>query len=45
VPAYEALQQNAATAERMMDVLLRGVSTRQYEEAFPEIADTVSAPI
>ena len=32
VPAYEALQENGATAQRMMGALLRGVSTRQYEE-------------
>jgi putative transposase len=41
VPAYEALQENSATAERMMGALLRGVSTRQYEEVLPEMADTV----
>ena len=31
VPAYEALQENGATAQRMIGALLRGVSTRQYE--------------
>lgn len=41
VPAYEALQQNSDTAKRMMGALLRGVSTRQYEEVLPEMADTV----
>ncbi len=41
VPAYEALQENGATAERMMGALLRGVSTRQYEEVLPEMASTV----
>ncbi len=41
VPAYEALQENGATAERMMGALLRGVSTRQYEEVLPQMADTV----
>ena len=41
VPAYEALQDNGATAERMMGALLRGVSTRQYEEVLPEMAATV----
>ncbi len=39
VPAYEALQENSATAQRMMGALLRGVSTRQYEEVLPEMAD------
>lgn len=40
VPAYEALQSNDGTAERMMGALLRGVSTRQYEEVLPEMAAT-----
>lgn len=40
VPAYQALQDNGATAERMMSALLRGVSTRQYEEVLPEMAAT-----
>ena len=38
VPAYQALQENNATAERMMGALLRGVSTRQYEAVLPEMA-------
>lgn len=41
VPAYEALKDNGATAQRMMGALLRGVSTRQYEEVLPEMASTV----
>jgi putative transposase len=41
VPAYEALQDNEGTAERMIGALLRGVSTRQYEEVLPEMAATV----
>ncbi len=40
IPAYEALQDNGATAERMMGALLRGVSTRQYQEVLPEMAAT-----
>lgn len=40
VPAYKALQENCATAQRMMGALLRGVSTRQYEEVLPEMAET-----
>jgi transposase-like protein len=40
IPAYEALQSNDGTAERMMGALLRGVSTRQYEEVLPEMAAT-----
>ena len=41
IPAYETLQENEATAERMMGALLRGVSTRQYKEILPEMAETV----
>jgi len=41
VPAYEALQDNGATAGRMMGALLRGISTRQYAEVLPEMAETV----
>ena len=40
VPAYEALRENSATFQRMMGALLRGVSTRQYEEVLPEMAET-----
>jgi transposase-like protein len=40
VPAYECLQENSATAQRMMGALLRGVSTREYAEVLPEMAET-----
>ncbi|MGA8026206.1 MAG: IS256 family transposase [Bryobacteraceae bacterium] len=40
VPAYESLQENSATAQRMMGALLRGVSTREYAEVLPEMAET-----
>ncbi|HSU31117.1 MAG TPA: transposase [Bryobacteraceae bacterium] len=39
VPAYESLQENGATAQRMMGALLRGVSTREYAEMLPEMAE------
>jgi putative transposase len=41
VPAYEALQQNTATGERMLEILLNGVSTRRYRKVIPQMADTV----
>jgi transposase-like protein len=41
VPAYQALQTNSALASRMLDILLRGVSTRQYQHVLPEMAQTV----
>jgi putative transposase len=40
VPAYESLQENSATGQRMMGALLRGVSTREYAEVLPEMAET-----
>jgi putative transposase len=39
IPAYEAMQ-DARLGQRMLDVLMRGVSTRQYEAVLPEMADT-----
>jgi len=39
IPAYEAMQENGISA-RMLDVLMRGISTRQYAEVLPEMAST-----
>jgi len=39
VPAYEAMQENGMS-QRMLDVLMRGISTRQYAEVLPEMAST-----
>jgi len=39
IPAYEAMQENGIGA-RMLDVLMRGLSTRQYAEVLPEMAST-----
>ena len=41
VPAYEAMQQDAITGERMLEILLNGVSTRRYSRVIPEMAETV----
>jgi transposase-like protein len=41
VPVYEAMQQDTATGERMLEILLNGVSTRRYQRVIPEMADTV----
>ena len=41
VPAYEAMQENTTTGQRMLEILLNGVSTRRYERVIPEMADTV----
>ncbi len=39
IPAYAAMQ-DARLGRRMLDVLLRGISTRQYRNVLPEMADT-----
>lgn len=39
IPAYETMQ-DARLGRRMLDVLMRGISTRQYEEVLPEMAST-----
>ncbi len=41
LPAYEAMRRDEALGSRMLEILLRGVSTRQYEAVLPAMAETV----
>jgi len=41
IPAYEAMQKDCRLADRMLDILINGVSTRRYEHVLPEMAETV----
>jgi putative transposase len=41
IPAYEAMCQDGRLGSRMLEILLRGVSTRQYRAVLPEMAETV----
>ena len=41
VPAYEAMRHGEGLGSRMLEILLRGVSTRQYRAVLPEMAETV----
>lgn len=41
VPAYEALRQDRGLGQHMLGALLRGVSTREYQEVLPQMAATV----
>ena len=41
VPAYEAMRKDGRLADRMLDILINGVSTRRYEQVLPEMAETV----
>lgn len=41
VPAYAALQKDARLADRMLEIMMAGVSTRRYEQVLPEMAEQV----
>lgn len=41
VPAYEAMRKDGTTGQRMLEILLDGVSTRRYQRVIPEMAETV----
>lgn len=37
IPVYAALQDDAALRERLLSIVMRGVSTRHYHEVLPEV--------
>ncbi len=41
IPAYEAMRKDGQLADRMLEILIDGVSTRRYEGVLPEMAATV----
>ena len=41
VPAYTALQANQGLADRMLELVMNGVSTRRYARVLPKMADQV----
>ncbi len=41
VPAYEAMQKDARLADRMLSIVINGVSTRNYRKVLPEMAEQV----
>ena len=41
IPAYEALRKNQAASQYMLGALMRGISTREYHEVLPKMAETV----
>jgi transposase-like protein len=38
VPAYAAMQDDAGLRERLLSIVMRGVSTRNYQEVLPKLA-------
>jgi putative transposase len=41
IPAYEALRKNEGLSQYMLGALMRGISTREYHEVLPQMAETV----
>ncbi len=41
IPAYKAIRENGSLADRMLEILIAGVSTRRYETVIPAMAETV----
>lgn len=41
VPAYETINANGKLGDRVLEILMSNVSTRNYERVIPEMADTV----
>ena len=41
IPAYEAMGKDHRLADRMLSILLNGVSTRRYKDVLPEMAEQV----
>jgi len=41
IPAYEAMRSSGRLGERVLEILMRGVSTRNYKKVLPEMAETV----
>ncbi|GAH46688.1 unnamed protein product, partial [marine sediment metagenome] len=42
IPVYEAMQTNSRLGQRILSILMHGISTRSYKKVLPEIAETVS---
>ncbi len=41
IPAYERLRQDRGLGQHLLGALLRGISTREYQEVLPQMAATV----
>jgi transposase-like protein len=41
IPAYEAMHKDGRLADRMLEILISGVSTRRYEQVLPAMAESV----
>ena len=41
VPAYQAMLSNSTLGRRVLDILMKGISTRNYQDVIPQMAQTV----
>jgi len=41
IPVYEAMQTNSQLGQRILSILMHGVSTRAYKKVLPEMAEAV----
>ena len=41
IPAYEAMVMNSRLGQRILSILMNGVSTRKYQQIIPDMAETV----
>ena len=41
IPAYEAMLSNSRLGQRILEILMKGVSTRNYKTVLPDMAETV----
>ena len=42
IPAYEAMLSNSSLGRRILDILMKGISTRNYKAVLPDMAQTVA---
>ena len=42
IPAYQAILENSSLGKRIQDILMKGISTRNYQEVIPQMAETVA---
>ncbi len=42
IPAYEAMLGNSRLGQRILEILLHGISTRNYRKVLPQMAETVA---
>ncbi len=42
IPAYQAILENSTLGKRIEDILMKGISTRNYQQVIPQMAETIS---